>query len=315
MCVCACRAHKKKFISWFVSDAFREQCLHILSKQPDARDDHDMKTLHVILDSVGFFKRLPSSLHLRVGRLLTYQHFTPGELLMVQGDEGDALYLLMKGKASVFVGKKKKAVLSDGDEVGEWALLHGGKRSATVMASTHIDALVLSKDNYDFAIRKYRRKAVHERADFISRMSLFSSWKGHTKELIDLVNVLKPKRFEPAQAVIREGDPSDSMFFIVKGTLCVTRTVYYYRPRRKHGNWKGEAGDLERHSRQVTLATLHAGDFFGESAVLSPKPRAATVTVVDAVAEVLVLERNNFDRILHFETPVLLEMKRMRVRQ
>lgn len=77
---------------------------------------------------------------------------------MVQGDEGDALYLIMRGKASVFVGKKKKAILSDGDEVGEWALLHGAKRSATVMASSHLDTLVLTKEDYDFAIKKFRQR-------------------------------------------------------------------------------------------------------------------------------------------------------------
>lgn len=58
----------------------RHRCTEILAKIPDSRNDDDLKTLHVLLDSVGFFKRLPGNLHLRVSRLLSYRHFNPGEV-------------------------------------------------------------------------------------------------------------------------------------------------------------------------------------------------------------------------------------------
>ena len=53
--------------------------------------------------------------------------------------EGDTFYVVLEGELDVVVGSEASptriAVLKHGDYFGEMALLQGGKRTATVMAS------------------------------------------------------------------------------------------------------------------------------------------------------------------------------------
>ncbi len=65
------------------------------------------------------------------------------------------------------------------------------------------------------------------------------------------------QRYAPGQAVVREGDPGTRLFLIVRGTARVEM-----------------AGEGE-------VATLGAGNFFGELALLEKHGRTATVTAVD----------------------------------
>jgi CPA1 family monovalent cation:H+ antiporter len=62
------------------------------------------------------------------------------------------------------------------------------------------------------------------------------------------------------QVILRQGEPGDYMYFIAHGVVRVAR--------EEHGVWRD-------------LATMLAGEFFGEAALLSSRqPRNATVTAV-----------------------------------
>ncbi|MNH98341.1 cAMP receptor protein [compost metagenome] len=66
-----------------------------------------------------------------------------GAVLFQQGDEGDRMYMIQSGKIELFLalpdGKSQRlAVLSEGDTLGEMALLTGEPRSAMAKAATDI---------------------------------------------------------------------------------------------------------------------------------------------------------------------------------
>jgi CRP-like cAMP-binding protein len=83
-----------------------------------------------------------------------------------------------------------------------------------------------------------------------------------------------PRRtFEPGSIIIREGAAGDAAYMIVSGHCRAYRNV----------------GD-----RQETLATMTAGDVFGEMALLLDEPRAASVEAVDRVTA-LVLDKNTLN--------------------
>jgi CRP-like cAMP-binding protein len=73
---------------------------------------------------------------------------------------------------------------------------------------------------------------------------------------VELVNKLSYHRHVPGQLIIREGDPGRSFFVIVEGKVRIYK----------------QAGDKE-----LTLAHLGEGAFFGEMALLSGAPRTANV--------------------------------------
>jgi CPA1 family monovalent cation:H+ antiporter len=81
----------------------------------------------------------------------------------------------------------------------------------------------------------------------------------------DLANIAVRMELQLAparQAIVRQGEPGDYMYFIAHGVVRVTR---------------------EEHGVSRDLATLKAGEFFGETALLGdPQPRNATITAVTA---------------------------------
>jgi len=73
-------------------------------------------------------------------------------------------------------------------------------------------------------------------------------------------------RIDAGQAVLREGDEGQSFYVLANGALSVTK--------------RDDKGNV------IALARLSEGDFFGEMAILSGAPRAATVTA-EAASDVL----------------------------
>ncbi|MBA3449299.1 MAG: cyclic nucleotide-binding domain-containing protein, partial [Pseudaminobacter sp.] len=75
-----------------------------------------------------------------------------GELLFRQGDEGDAAYVILSGKADILVetpaGQIKVAEVEPNAIVGEIAILCDVSRTATVRTSIPVEALRIKKDHF-----------------------------------------------------------------------------------------------------------------------------------------------------------------------
>jgi CRP/FNR family transcriptional regulator, cyclic AMP receptor protein len=67
-----------------------------------------------------------------------------GYVLMKQGENGQEAFVILRGTASVMRDGQKIATLSRGAIFGELSLLDPGKRTATVVADTDMDLLVLT---------------------------------------------------------------------------------------------------------------------------------------------------------------------------
>lgn len=78
--------------------------------------------------------------------------YRPGELLCLQGEAGDAAYVILRGRAEVLVdgpqGPNRVAELSENDVVGEIAILCDITRTASVKAVTQVEALRICKDTF-----------------------------------------------------------------------------------------------------------------------------------------------------------------------
>jgi CRP/FNR family transcriptional regulator, cyclic AMP receptor protein len=87
---------------------------------------------------------------LRVGALV---RFGPDEVMMLQGDVGDCLYVLTDGKVKVLVAAESGtetmlAIRSRGDLVGEFTLLDSKPRTATARAIGTVTARRVSRADF-----------------------------------------------------------------------------------------------------------------------------------------------------------------------
>jgi putative ABC transport system ATP-binding protein len=98
-------------------------------------------------------------------------------------------------------------------------------------------------------------------------------------ELTHVAEKMKKRRFAPDDVIIRQGDIGEEFFLIGQGTVKVVRRV---RPE-----------DDDRH-----VATLEAGNFFGEGALMGGEPRNATV-VAASEAEIYALDKEAFREALN----------------
>lgn len=86
-------------------------------------------------------------------------HFEPGDVIFHEGDIGDYLYIIVKGKAEVFQSRQEKemhiATLSEGEFFGEMSLLNEKRRNATVKCSAACDVLAIKKSDFGALIANF----------------------------------------------------------------------------------------------------------------------------------------------------------------
>lgn len=107
--------------------------------------------------------------------------------------------------------------------------------------------------------------------DTLAQIPLFSQFP--RRHLTRLGKTLVSRNFPKGQLIVKEGDRAVGFFVITEGAAEVVR---------------GLGGPNER-----ALATLRAGDFFGEMALLDGYPRSASVRALEDT-ECLVLSRWDF---------------------
>lgn len=98
----------------------------------------------------------PDIVQLRVGRSsgINHEHFEPGQAVFEQGDLGDRVYIIIRGKADVERHHDKTgevttiAQLEAGQYFGEMALLNRAPRNATVRCVEAMDVLSIEKGEF-----------------------------------------------------------------------------------------------------------------------------------------------------------------------
>ena len=80
--------------------------------------------------------------------------FAKGDVVINAGDEASELFLLSRGRVSVFVkssdsASRRLATFSPGMIFGEMSLIDRSPRSATIVADSNVDCLILSLDAFD----------------------------------------------------------------------------------------------------------------------------------------------------------------------
>jgi voltage-gated potassium channel len=95
-----------------------------------------------LVAKVPLFKDVGAGAISDVARLLKPRRFAAGQTIMRRGDPGDRMYFIVVGETEVRIDGPPIA-LGVGQFFGEIALVHGGPRTATVVARTASTLLVL----------------------------------------------------------------------------------------------------------------------------------------------------------------------------
>jgi len=108
-----------------------------------------------VMQELFLFQGLPFHARLRVSRICRDVRFTPGQVLVSEGDRGDAMYVIAQGAVAVTHNNVELARLGAGEHFGELGLLEEQTRSATVKGTSFGSALVIDRtDLREFCTRE-----------------------------------------------------------------------------------------------------------------------------------------------------------------
>jgi CRP-like cAMP-binding protein len=238
------------------------------------------------------------------GRILDLE---PGEYVIRQGEYGDTLYVVLRGKFGVEIvgddGKKREVGdLGAGHYFGEMAMVGHGERSASVHALTRASVLELRQVPFQQALKRFKQvrgrieDAYARRAmsSFARRSRLFRDLPPETtSELLVSASLTAHSK---GDVIVAEGSSAQTFFVIRNGFVRVSRKV--------------PSAD-----REEVLAYLGPEDFFGDQELASAEPTyATTVTALEPV-EVIRVPRGAFWKLHQRQPEMLEEFRRYQIRR
>jgi CRP/FNR family transcriptional regulator len=100
------------------------------------------------LANVWIFSQLAKQDLARIAKVVVPRTYSPGEVIVEEGGQAVAFYVILKGKVEVTKGGKSLATLGDGEPFGEMALLDGYPRATSVVAVEETECLAMTR--WDF---------------------------------------------------------------------------------------------------------------------------------------------------------------------
>jgi CRP/FNR family transcriptional regulator, cyclic AMP receptor protein len=102
----------------------------------------------LLLKGIDLFAAVPSEELAAIARIAEVVHVGADEVVIREGELGDALYFVVDGSAAVTKGDRRLAELTSRGVFGELALLDPGPRSATVAATSELTLLKIGRDDF-----------------------------------------------------------------------------------------------------------------------------------------------------------------------
>ena len=101
------------------------------------------------LRDVPIFRHLSKSELERVAGWLQVFSIPAGDLVVREGASAQEFFLIEDGEAAVLEDGERVAMLGPGDFFGEIGLIETGRRTASVVATTPMDVIVMYRDEFE----------------------------------------------------------------------------------------------------------------------------------------------------------------------
>ncbi len=271
----------------------------VLADLYELRLDQSPSALREILQFVPFLKGLSSECLDELSHECKFLEFETEEEVIREGDEGDCLYIVLKGRLRVFkmIDDEKQLLgeLKRNQLFGETAVIEQMPRNASVVAVERCLLLSLSNESFHLFLNSHpelredilntaaQRKEWAERQKYrppldtlLKELAKITEVEDYTV-LLELENEVDWITIAKGLKLIKTGDKGDHLFLVLKGVLGV------YRPRQD--------------SSSILLAQVTSGEIVGEIALMTNEPRSADVIAIED-SELLKLSKTGYELLI-----------------
>ncbi|KAM9227826.1 cAMP-dependent protein kinase type II-alpha regulatory subunit [Leptosomus discolor] len=209
----------------------------------------------------------------------------PQEHVIDQGDDGDNFYVIERGLYDIVVAKDNQSrcvgCYDNHGSFGELALMYNTPRAATIVATTEGALWGLDRVTFRRIILKNNAKKRKTYELFIESVPLLKSLEA--SERMKIVDVIGEKVYQDGERIISQGDKADCFYIVESGEVKILI--------------KSKTMTSKEVNQEVEIARCHRGQYFGELALVTNKPRAASAYAVGEV-KCLVMDVQAFERLL-----------------
>mmetsp|Transcript_33918 Transcript_33918/g.85716 ORF Transcript_33918/g.85716 Transcript_33918/m.85716 type:complete len:402 (-) Transcript_33918:140-1345(-) len=240
-----------------------------------AKTDEQKERLKAVLSKSFLFSSLEDNdFGIIIGAMKEVQ-VKAKERVIVQGDVGDFLFVIESGDFDCIVntGGTEKVVKTcgSGDVFGELALLYNCPRAATVQAKGASVCWQLDRDTFNTIVKEAAQKKRDRYDAFLSKVPLLESMDAYERS--QLADALVSEVFTDGQTVMKQGEVGKKFYILEEGA----------------------ASALKNNTKVMDFGV---GDYFGELALITDQPRAATV-IAKGSCKMLSVDSRSFKRLLN----------------
>jgi CRP-like cAMP-binding protein len=151
-----------------------------------------------VLSEMRLFRALDERELLRVLEGTEEARFDPGSRIISQGDDGDALFIVLTGEVDVLVSETVVRTLKSGEHFGEMALIRSQPRSASVVSRGVSELLLIRRSEFFEIMRSQPRIAVKLLWEFTGVLAerLAETTKSLGSARVELAEELSPDEFQ-----------------------------------------------------------------------------------------------------------------------
>ncbi|KAK3275126.1 hypothetical protein CYMTET_16728 [Cymbomonas tetramitiformis] len=246
-----------------------------IEKKKFEKTEAERESIRVSVKENLLFKDLESVLKEEVVDAVFPVEHKEGSTIIRQGDEGDNFYIVESGECEVLISKKGGAVSSvasagPGTSFGELALMYNSPRAATVKAKTDVKLWALDRQTFRATLSDSTRDRRMKHQNFLEKVQILESLTEAERAIV--ADTVETCTFASGEQILEQGAPGDRFYILEEGSakaLIGKNPVKSYQP----------------------------GDYFGELALLTNAPRAASV-VATSECTCISMDRAAFRRVL-----------------
>ncbi|GLV40535.1 Protein kinase cAMP-dependent regulatory subunit type 2 [Carabus blaptoides fortunei] len=253
------------------------------------KSDEQRQSLTEAVHNILLFRALDKEQMQDVLDAMFEKKVSAGDYIIKQGDDGDNFYVIQDGIFHAYVAEpggepKRIHTYNNCGSFGELALLYNMPRAATIQADSNGSLWAMDRQTFRRILLKsaFKKRKMYEA--LIESVPMLKTLQAY--ERMNLADALIPKNFTAGDRVIKQGDAADGMYFIEAGTVTISV--------------------LDDKGNEIEINRLSKGGYFGELALVTHRPRAASVIAVDDL-KLAFLDVEAFERLLG---PCMQIMKR-----